>query len=270
MKYRFLLLLLLVNFCTQVSANLLVSPTRVIFEGRDRTKDIVLINTTNDERSYRIGWEEKAVNQGGRYIDITEGKTNSAASSYIRYSPRQVTLKPGERQIVKLMLRRKNSMDRPEYRSHIMFTALPLIKNQKDLSAEGVSLKVNILTSYSLPVMIRTATPDITVKIENITIKRENEAQPVIQVELSKTGVFSATGNINVYFRANGEEEEKKVGILNGVNIFHEASVLKAKIRWLNYTGPLEGTLRAKYVGHYEFSGRTFDEASQEVSITDF
>jgi fimbrial chaperone protein len=272
MEHRFFILLLLVvvSCFTRVSANLLVSPTRVMFDEKDRTKDIVLINTTTQERSYRIEWAEKGVNTAGKYTDILEGQVDSAASEFIRYSPRQVTLLSGERQVVKLMLRRTRNMQQPEYRSHILFTALPLRETEDDSNQEGMRIKLNVLTSYSLPVMIRTITPDISVKIDKIELKKGKNAQPVIQVELSKVGSSSASGNINVYFREDGQSEEKKVGILNGVNIFHESSMRLAELKWLEYTGPSGGTLRAEYVGQNEFFGRSFDEAIQQISSSDF
>lgn len=270
MKYCFLLALILINVVTQASANLLVSPTRVVFEGKDRTKDIVLINTTNQERSYRVEWTEKTVNNRGKYIDIKEQESSSAASEYIRFSPRQVTLKPGERQVVKFMLRRNNSMQKPEYRSHILFTALPLRVSESQDSQQGVSIKLNVLTSYSVPIMIRTIDPDGSISIDNINISRNKNDAPIIQVAFSKTGSSSKTGNVNIYFQASGSGEEKKVGILNGVNFFHEASVLQLELPWLDYAGPVNGTLRAEYVGRDEFIGIVFDELSQTIAVSDF
>lgn len=274
MKYCFLVLLIVTNLFAQVSANLLVSPTRVVFEGRERTEDIVLINTTSNERSYRIEWSEKAVNERGKYIAPTKILPDYAASEYIRFAPRQVTLQPGERQVVKLMLRRKNSMDLPEYRSHITFTALPLRETETETETEstqqGASFKINVLTSYSVPVMVRTAAPDIKVEIDNISIKKMANGNPVIQVTLSKTGLFSANGSFYVYFQGTEEQGERKVGILNGVNFFHEASVLRLELPWQDYTGPTTGTLRAEYVGKDELAGTTLANFAITITPSDF
>lgn len=270
MKYCFLVFLLVINCFAQVSANLLVSPTRVVFEGRERTEDIVLINTTTSERTYRIEWSEKAVNERGKYVVPTKTLPDYAASEYIRFAPRQVTLQPGERQVVKLMLRRKNSMDLPEYRSHIAFTALPPRETETENKQQGASFKINVLTSYSVPVMVRTAVPDIKVGIDSIRIKKVKNAEPVIQVKLSKTGLFSAHGSFYVYFKATEEQEEKRVGILNGVNFLHEASILRLELPWQDYTGPMTGILRAEYVGKEEFIGTTLANASETLTPSDF
>jgi hypothetical protein len=168
------------------------------------------------------------------------------------------------------MLRRTKRMQQPEYRSHIAFTALPIMGINSDSTQGGMRIKLNVLTSYSLPVMIRSTPPEVSVKIENVEVKKGSSAQPIIEVKLSKKGLFSANGNINVYFLEDGQSNETLVGILNGVNIFHEASSRTLELKWLDYKAPSNGTLRAEYLGQNEFAGRLFDEARQQLSSSDF
>jgi len=42
-----------------VQANLLVSPTRLAFNDRERSQELVLINTDSKVRTYRLHWVEK-------------------------------------------------------------------------------------------------------------------------------------------------------------------------------------------------------------------
>ena len=68
------------------------------------------------------------MNENGIYKTI-EGPAEkfgvNAIENYIRYSPRQVRLNPNEKQTIRLMMRRSNSMKEGEYRSHLMFSPIP-------------------------------------------------------------------------------------------------------------------------------------------------
>ncbi|MBF7072414.1 molecular chaperone [Glaciecola sp. MH2013] len=225
LKHIYLSVLLLVALISHANANLLVSPTRILFEGKERVQDVVLINVTEQTRSYRIGWQEYTVDEKGDYKVIPDNDVSFASSNFIRYSPRQVTLKAGERQVIKLMLRRKASMESPEYRSHLKFTALPVTTNSDNSNAtEGVGFKVKVLTSYSIPVIVRTLKEVPSIAIDNIRLVRKTTDKLSFQMDLIKSGVTSVNGELNVFRLSDNNQPDAKVGILRGINVFHEKS----------------------------------------------
>ena len=133
LKATFFVSICLFSFINSAQASLLVSPIRVAFEGRERSHEIVLINSSSEVKTYRLAWQEKLALPSGGYKDLTAEETVGypSASKMLRFSPRQVTLKPNERQIVRLGLRRPKDLADGEYRSHLKLEALPPKRGRK-------------------------------------------------------------------------------------------------------------------------------------------
>ena len=109
-------------------ADLMITPIRAVFDGRDRSKVITLINTSNKTRTYRMGWVLYTLNDQGNYEEVEtltgpDGKDRSAMEM-IRFSPRQVTIEPQGRQRIRLSLRRPADLEPGEYRAHLSITRL--------------------------------------------------------------------------------------------------------------------------------------------------
>lgn len=270
MKHVIIILLAFVLLGQTAQANLLVSPTRLAFEGKDRVKDLVLINVSDKPRSYRIEWQENRTNERGKYIAIAQDDLTFASSEFIRYSPRQVSLQPGERQVIKLMLRRKGNMTLAEYRSHLKVTALPpeTSEAEKKLKTEksGIGFKIDVLTSYTLPVIVRTKPADARVTIDSVSINVDQSNQASFEIDLRKRGDSSVSGELNIFLTPDGMQEQR-VGILRGVNIFHENPRRLSNVRWLDYTGPITGTLRVEYIGGDEFTGKVLANYEMQVNL---
>ena len=104
---------------------LMVSPTRVVFEGSDRSKQINLVNNGAETARYRISLVRRNMNADGKIVAVDENEPGMYADEMVRFSPRQVTLAPGQSQTVRLMLRKKSGTADGEYRSHMLFQSLP-------------------------------------------------------------------------------------------------------------------------------------------------
>ena len=271
MKYLLTIMLVITSLAQFANANLLVSPTRLSFDGKERVKDVVLINVSDKTRSYRIEWQENKADENGSYSIIPDEQVTFASSPFIRYSPRQVTLKAGERQVIKLMLRRKANMNLAEYRSHLKVTALPPQTSNRETNAPvtGIDFKIDVLTSYTIPIMVRTKEPRVKVSVDSFGIEVDDNQTASFRVDLRKQGESSVTGELNVY-HINERGEEKRVGILRGVNIFHENSRRVAYIQWQNYAGPVDGKIRLEYVGAEEFAGQGFVQYETSIGMNDF
>jgi P pilus assembly chaperone PapD len=242
-------------------ASLLVTPKRLVFGERDRSHEIVLINPSNTMRTYRIEWSEKKQLSSGGYRDLTaeELTRSNKASNIVRFSPRQVRLQPGERQVVKLVARRPANMTSGEYRSHLMFTALPSAEETVPGPVDGIQMKLNLLISYSIPVMVNTGYQDPTVSITSLEITpatKNKQTKAKIILRLKKTVGFSAYGNLKAYFRPNDNADFTQVGVLNGVNFFGETSDLTANLTWMGDMPNSKGELKVEFVGQEETAGK--------------
>jgi P pilus assembly chaperone PapD len=117
-----LILLMGIYLHTSAQGNLLITPMRVVFEGNKQKSELNLANVGTETATYSISFRQYTMTEQGQLLLIEiPDSTQMLASPYLRVFPRQVTLAPGEAQVVMLQCRRKKDMLPGEYRSHIWF-----------------------------------------------------------------------------------------------------------------------------------------------------
>ncbi len=244
----------------QASADLLVSPLRVSFEGRERSKTVTLINQSTEQRVYRIEWLENAMNERGNY-DRLEGELpadHKGASDLIRFSPRQITLNPGERQVVRLAVRKPATIEDGEYRSHMVFKQLADIEDASSHKGLGVKLFVNI--SVSIPVIVRHGETSINAKIESIEKKYDQNVEAHgFALKLSRKGSASSYGSLRVY-DVNDKLRQRPLAQLNNVSIFPEIDKRDAFIIEEDRIPSSITDVVVVYEGRGEYENLIFDE----------
>jgi fimbrial chaperone protein len=147
-----------VGLMSPARADLLLTPQRVVFEERDRAATLSLVNNGDTTETYRISWKQLHQLPNGQYSEIqTAGPGEHFADDMIRYSPRQITLAPGEQQTVRLMLRKPDNLPAGEYRSHLAFTAEPrqIQGSSANGGAKNVGVQLNFVYGVSIPVIVR-------------------------------------------------------------------------------------------------------------------
>ena len=115
----------LLQSTANAGANLMITPTRIVFEERTRTAQVTLMNNGSDTGNYRISFINQNMTDDGRFVEVKEGEEGMFSNSMVRYSPRQITLPAGQSQVVRLMLRKPRDLKDGEYRSHMLFQSLP-------------------------------------------------------------------------------------------------------------------------------------------------
>lgn len=238
-------------------ASLLITPTHIKFDERDRVKEVILLNSGSQTRTYKIEWIEQIQNNNGSYRKPNESELVSfpKASDFLRVSPRRVRLEPGEKQIVKLLLRRTSDMSSNEYRSHLSFIALPPERAEKAGPVNGVSLQMDMLLNYTIPVLVATTSNEKpSVSIEEVTFQpaQNGSKQGNVLVKFKKELGVSVRGDITVLFAESGSNNYEPIGYLNGVNIFHEVTNAIRLVAWSQDIKPAQGNLKVIYdiAGH--------------------
>lgn len=245
---------LMLFFVPTVNASLLVSPTRVVFDDRDRVQEVILINTSTKTNTYRLEWEDKfALETGGYVQDYDESLFEKTAQPYLRFSPRQIILGPGERQIIKVMLRRTSSTDNDEFRSHLKFVVIPPKTEPSSSNEPGIRMKLDLFFNYSLPVIVRKGDPKVEVKMVNTELK----INPVsnnreLFVTMDRLGKSSFIGNLRLVNIHNGVETI--VGRLNDIRLFPEHNQYTRRIIITEEIQGMQGQFEVRLAGDKEFS----------------
>ncbi len=199
--------------------DLTVVPTRAVFEGRDRSQTISLVNRGTTTSTFRIEFTEMAMDEFGGVKEITEFEQGQfPASSLIKYSPRQVTIAPGESQTVRLLLRKPSDLEPGEYRSHLLMYGIPqdsvnseTLQVQETLKDGEVGIQLNAIFRVAIPVIVRNGDLSSTFELSNVSVTGldiNSESSPNLEFSLTRSGARSVYADIDVIYKSRTNPEE--------------------------------------------------------------
>lgn len=207
------------------NANILITPTRIVFEDRDRFSVVTLVNNGDTVKSYEMDWVHFSVDGNGE-VTMQMEKTGGGfdLSEHIVFSPRRVTLEPGAKQKIRLALRRPETIPDGDYSVHFRFHALPdpvLVLEPGQEKKMEASIKINV--SYTIPVVLRVGEARVTADIGQINMSRNNTGALDINIPVTRSdSPYAVLGWLKVFHETtNGEE---LVGEISNAHIFTEMS----------------------------------------------
>lgn len=197
----------------QGSGDLIVAPTRVVFEGRDRSATLALANKGSGPATYRISVINMRMDENGQLTEIAEPDPGqNFADRLFRYSPRQVTLEPGASQAIRLLLRKPKDLPPGEYRSHLMMRAVPDDAGQSVESSAnpegGISIRLIPVFGIAIPVIVRNGELEHAAAITDMRFVPPKEANQLssIRFNLQRTGDRSTFGDLTASINDGGSE----------------------------------------------------------------
>ena len=236
------------------SRGAMLSPTRVVMEGRDRAAVVKIINPDEETNQYRISLIAMRMDESGRRQEVQDTTPEEqAVLDMIRFSPRRVTLGAKEWQTVRIMVRKPADLAPGEYRAHLKVVPIAPDKTSGQTEKDGdaqMSVNLNLLFAITIPVIIRHGEGGVTLTPEKPVIQTDNTGAASLQTRLSRNGSHSAFFDIFAYAQKNGQRQ--KVGALLGVSIYtpNEDFILSIPLEPGQGTGlagqPLELEIRDK------------------------
>ena len=213
----------------QAQGGLTVMPTRILFEGRTRSAEVILINTTSATVTYRVSFKNMRMLENGSYEDIEQpGEGELFADGMIRYSPRQVTLEPGVSQTIRLLLRKPAGLADGEYRSHLLLRSLPSETGQEniedtDLKEGDIRIQIKTIFAITIPVIARHGELSSTVTLSDLKLNLPEDTSkgPTLFLRLNRSGSKSVYGEIHATFIPNSGEEQSVVGLIRGLAVLN-------------------------------------------------
>lgn len=231
-------------------------PKRVVIDGRRSIATIGLYNRTLDDGDYEIDVIDMIMMPDGRLVDIDE-KVSAAdrervktAKSFLRYSPRRVTLRGSESQTVRMMARAGSDLPPGEYRSHFLVRSVPRdsdagfsIENAVDrTNPDTIGITIRPRFGISIPVIVRIGDTTLDVSVTDARVLTMPDGRKAIGITFNRTGTRSAFGNIAVTARGS----DVPVAAIKGIGIYPEISERKVLL-------PVNPELDPQYLA----SGRT-------------
>lgn len=252
-----------------VRAELMLHPTRIVFDKNTRATQIELINNGSKPASYRISLVNRRMTEAGKFEEAETAQDGERfADAMLRYSPRQITLQPGTAQTVRVMLRKPAELAEGEYRSHLQFDKLPDVDGQASIENQGadaarIGVVMNALVGASVPVIVRHGTPSASVKLAGLTLSKDDTKRAQLALQFEREGSSSVYGDVSVTFTPkNGKPHS--LAQVGGIAVYSPNRVRKATLPLQMPAGVAlaGGTLEVSYRDRPEAGGKLLAQAS--------
>jgi P pilus assembly chaperone PapD len=207
------------------AGDLLVAPTRLVLEGRDRTAEVSLVNKGTEAAVYRISVIEKEMTEDGRFVNLApDQKTEGSAKAMIRFAPRKIRLVPNQPQTVRVVLRKSRNLAAGEYRSHLLFRAVPQNAGANSVEstgpARGIAINLTPIYGVTIPVIVRHGKTEAQAAINGVALEPLSDKQgPGLLVIIGRTGSRSLFGDLRVSV-VEGDKRSDTVGTISGLAVY--------------------------------------------------
>jgi hypothetical protein len=259
MEKKLLIIFIIALSCkTYAQGDLLVTPSRVLFEGSTQKEVLNLVNMGNETTIYSVSFVQRAMKEDGSFIEIAQPELGqNFADPYVRIFPRQVTLAPQEAQTIVLQYRRKPDMRPGEYRSHLYFRSeknyIPLGDTKAASDSKSLSVELIPIFGMSIPVIIRTGETEVTASLTDLQLDLKDQTKQNLSFNINRVGNISLYGDIRVQFIPE-KGKPFDVAAVNGVGVYTTIKSRKMTVSLDSNTGELlkKGKLQVTYSSHGE------------------
>lgn len=231
-----------VLYASPAAAELLVAPTRVVLTPETRSSELVLVNKGTETAAFRIAIENRRMREDGSLEDAPTARDGELfADDKLRYSPRQLVLEPGARQVVRIMASAPQGLAPGEYRSHLRLMSAPVSAGTASVTGEGpadnsLAIELVAVRSLTIPVILRVGALDASVTMDSAALRPEAPDQLVVR--LTRSGTRSTYGDVS--FTPEGAKEP--AWLVRGVAIYAPNTVRDVIV-------PLPPEVRARLAG---------------------
>jgi hypothetical protein len=271
---RILAAWLLLALVQPAHADLMLHPTRIVFEKNQRAAQIELINNGSKPATYRISLVNRRMTEDGKFEAAdTAAPDERFADGMLRFSPRQVTLQPGTAQTVRVMLRKPAELAEGEYRSHLQFDRLPDVEGSASIENRGqgadgksIGIVLNALVGASVPVIVRHGTPSANVSLSHLALQKDEGKSRLLTLQFEREGSSSVYGDLSVTFTPRGGKPQMLAQI-GGIAVYTPNRVRQASLALDVPAGVAlaQGTLEVSYRDRPEAGGKLLAQANLEL-----
>lgn len=182
------------------AAQLYIHPTLVELDDRQRSATVNIVNRGDAAGAFAIAWVDYAMTAEGG-LAATEGDVSWSLQPHVRYSPRRVTLRPGETQLIKIALRRSKDAPEGEYYSHLKVLTLnddidgtAGLRNGSSAS-ERPAVTIEARSAIAVPVIWRNSRAEPRAVIDSVRIDADLHE---LSVDVQRLGDLSTRGYLHV------------------------------------------------------------------------
>jgi fimbrial chaperone protein len=236
-----LLLWQFANIACANQANLVLTTTSVMLDKNSRHTSVHIVNQGQRTGVFEINWLDHTMNEQGELVAWKPPlKSPWSIQPYIRYSPRRVTLGPGESQLIKVALKAQaRQAEKGEYFSHLKVitinnnveeTLLLAKRGNNRVNKENDStINIKSLLGISIPVIWRHDVPSPKAKL---TLKEIDTTNNSLLLTINRQGLSSTRGFLHIFQDADNKDFMLPVPVVIYPNVAHREIRLSLPIEY--------------------------------------
>ena len=215
---------------------LFISPHRVDIPPNGRIEELNVANKSDVPRRYDLQIINQVMTENG----TTERRDSFeySAEKMLQFTPKRFTLAPGDRQVIRVMVRRPKDLADGDYHSHLLFREVPLRTQErdkgKDAGGQKASFEIQALYGVAVPVVIKHGNVTSSMEIISTALVKDERGRPGLAVEFSRSGNAEAAALLSVVHRRPGQEDVPVV-TEQWVRIYREVDKIR---RVIGFTMP--------------------------------
>jgi hypothetical protein len=203
---------------------LFVAPNRLTITPDSRSDVLNVSNKSEEERRYDLMLIDQVMGPNG--VTQRMETFNYSAKPMLKFQPKRFTLKPGESQVVRVVVERPAGQPDGDYHSHLLFREVPLSLKDKAAQPEPaqktVSFEIRTLYGIAIPVVVQTGkvSSDITLDDAKIGMAEDGKTRN-LAVTFSRLGNAEAVGKFAIEYVAPGKQPVPVIDT-QWLRIYHE------------------------------------------------
>jgi fimbrial chaperone protein len=263
--------LLLLLLCRPALADLMLFPTRIVFD-KQRAAQVELMNQGKTPETYRIHLVNRRMGPSGEFTPAEPPLPGELfAEPLLRYSPRQVTIPPGGSQVVRILLRKPDGLADGEYRSHLQFdrvaeaSGTSSVEDVARRDDKAVGIVIQALVGASIPVIVRQGDTQVRLDLTDIDVQppAAGSAAGQLSFQMRREGNRSVYGDLLATFTTSAGVTFE-VARAGGVAVYTPNATRRVQLPLqLPASGKLPaGVLRLSFRERPESGGKLVTETS--------
>jgi hypothetical protein len=195
------------------TATLTLTPTRVVLEGTERYATITVKNSGDGIGRYRIELIDATMQENGGVKLLESGQRDPySALDNLSISPRTMTLKPGDFQTIRLLVKNPGVLKDGEYRSHLKVKMTENDINEVTGKPNGDAVGVTIKPKLSLviPIIVRRGKLNYAVDITDARLVAPalDGGKQQMEMDFAMKGNRSVMGDVKIAQLEGGKEKQ--------------------------------------------------------------
>jgi len=190
-------------------ATVQVFPNKLMFEGDVESGTLTIMNNGSSSGLYTVEWVDNGMASDGSLFQWQEeGLAPWSIQSHVRYAPRRTLLKPGQRQVIKIALKRNVNVSDGEYFSHIKIRMLDsnveatTAKQQEEDAEEPREMKIIARQVIAVPVIWRKGDLPPQASLASASLDATGHK---IDLVINRSGTTSTRGYVSIYPQGSKE-----------------------------------------------------------------